>query len=94
MTGGTRASANFHLSKMIGRPGYLSATDLSTKRKILQQLLWLRLQDPRYFRSIPIAELVGRVGKMVIGSWMRINYRMEKVLVTEQEVSRRITALW
>ena len=31
---------------------------------------------------------------MVIGTWMRINYRMEKALVTEQEVSRRITALW
>ena len=94
MASGTRASTNSYLSKMIGRPEDLPAADLPTKRNVLQQVLKLRLQDPRYFRNIPIAELAGRVGKMVIGSWMRINYRMEKALVTEQEVSRRIAALW
>ena len=94
MAGGTRASVSSHLSKMIGKPEDLPAADLPTKRNVLQQVLKLRLQDPRYSRSIPITELAGRVGKMVIESWMRINYRMEKALVTEQEVSRRITALW
>ena len=94
MAGGTRASASSRLVKLIGVPEDLPIADLPTNRNVLQQVHKLRVQDPRYFKTSPLVKLARTVGKMVVESWMRINHRMKKAIVTEQEVSRRIVVLW
>ena len=64
------------------------------RRNVLQQMLLLRLMDTRDWRNVPIYELATKVGKMVVDTWIRANRRLEKAVVSQQEVTRKIFLLY
>ena len=94
MAAATRGSPSFHLTYVIGTPEDLPESDLPTARCVLRQMLKLRLENTRDIRNIPIMEIAILMGKMVRNNWVRNNMRMEKVLVTEQGVTRKVFQLW
>ena len=53
-----------------------------------------KVQDPRDYRNIPNMEVAVKVGKAVMTLWNRINPRMEKAMVKEKEVVRKVFTLW
>jgi hypothetical protein len=89
-----RAATQTHLTSLIGAPQPLPVSDLPTKRNILQAMVQWRMTDQRDFRNIPVMEIAGAVCKQVKAQWLRVNHRMEKTIVTDKEIMRRMFMLW
>ena len=96
MSGGpsTRASAHTHLVDMVGGPEELPLADLPTRRSVLRKMILEKMQDPRDIRNIPNMEVAVKVGGSVLDAWGKINSKMERALVKEKEVARRVFHLW
>ena len=97
MSGGpsTRASAHTHLVGMVGGPEELPLADLPTRRSVLRKMILEKMQDPsRDIRNIPNMEVACKVGGAVLDAWGKINSKVERALVKEKEVVRRVFHLW
>ena len=86
---GTRSATSTSLAELVGGPGPLPVADLATRRNVLQQMLQVRLSDPRDPRHIPIMELANKVGKALVSSWLKCNQKLAGAIVKEKEVRKR-----
>ena len=92
----TRAATKNAVTDLIGPAKPLPVGDLASNRCVLQQMILLRLEDPRDNRHIPIKELAKKTTELLIENWKKVNHKIVQypVILSNQQIEARIIRLW
>ena len=92
----TRAATRNAVTDLIGPAKPLPVGDLASNRCVLQQMILLRLEDPRDNRHIPIKELARKTAELLIENWKKVNHKIVQypVILSNQQIEARIIRLW
>ena len=76
----TRAATRNAVTDLIGPAKPLPVGDLASNRCVLQQMILLRLEDPRDNRHIPIKELARKTAELLIENWRKLTIKLFSIL--------------
>ena len=92
----TRAATRNAVTDFLGLAKPLPIRHIASNRCVLQQMILLRLEDPRDNRHIPIKELARKTAELLIENWKKVNHKIVQypVILSNQQIEARIIRLW